>query len=167
MKGFNIIIVILFLLGSCKQQNKQSETAEKMLATEEIQVFGQAFDSSKALKEAEIAMAFKDLSETDTLNTAFYGVVTDVCKAKGCWMKVSLGEGIEAMVTFKDYGFFVPKDIVGKEVALNGKGFIESMSVEDQQHYAKDGGASEEEIQNIDSPKVTQTFVADGVLLKQ
>lgn len=167
MKGINIIIVIFLILVSCKQQNTQSETEEKIAVTEEIQVFGQTFDSSGALKEAEIAVAFNDLSETDTLNTAFYGVVTDVCKAKGCWMKVSLGEGKEAMVTFKDYGFFVPKDIVGKEVALNGKGFIEKMSVEDQQHYAKDGGASEEELQKIDSPKITQSFIAEGVLLKQ
>ena len=30
MKGFNIIIVIFLILGSCKEQNAQSETEEKV-----------------------------------------------------------------------------------------------------------------------------------------
>ncbi len=167
MKGFNIIIVIFLLLGSCKEQNAQSKTEEKVAKVEEMTIFGESFASDNAMKEAEIARAFEDLGETDTLTTAFYGVVTDVCKSKGCWMKVSLGDGQETMVTFKDYGFFVPKDIVGKEVVLSGKGFIEKMSVEDQQHFAKDGGASEEEISKITAVKVTRSFIADGVILEQ
>jgi hypothetical protein len=167
MKGFNIIIVIFLLLGSCKEQNAQTKTEEKVAIVEEIEVFGESFLADNAMKEAEMAHAFDNLSETDTLTTAFYGVVTDVCKSKGCWMKVSLGDGQEAMVTFKDYGFFVPKDIVGKEVVLSGKGFIEKMSVEDQQHFAEDGGASEEEISKIKTVKVTRSFIADGVILEQ
>jgi hypothetical protein len=167
MKGFNIIIVIFLLLGSCKEQNAQIKTEEKVAIVEEIEVFGESFLSDNAMKEAEMAQAFDNLSETDTLTTAFYGVVTDVCKSKGCWMKVSLGDGQETMVTFKDYGFFVPKDIVGKEVVLSGRGFIEKMSVEDQQHFAEDGGASEEEISNITAVKVTRSFIADGVILEQ
>jgi hypothetical protein len=167
MKGFNIIIVIFLLLGSCKQQNTQSETEEKVAIVEEMQIYGQSFDSENAIKEAEIAAAFKDLGVTDTLNTTFYGVVTEVCKVKGCWMKVSLEEGQETMVTFKDYGFFVPVDLIGKVVALNGKGYIDKMSVEDQQHFAKDGGASEEEINKITTVKVTRSFIADGVILEK
>ncbi|WP_297762105.1 DUF4920 domain-containing protein [uncultured Muriicola sp.] len=167
MKGFNIIIVIFLLFGSCKEQNAQSKTEEKVASIKEMQVFGESFNSDNAMKEAEISRAFEDLGETDTLTTAFYGVVTDVCKAKGCWMKVSLGDGRETMVTFKDYGFFVPKDIVGKEVVLSGKGFIEKMSVKDQQHFAKDGGASEAEISKITAAKVTRSFIADGVILEQ
>ena len=167
MKGFNIIIVIFLLLGSCKEQNTQSKTEEKVAIDKETEIFGESFVADNAMKEAEIALAFKDLSETDTLTTAFSGVVTDVCKSKGCWMKVSLGDGQETMVTFKDYGFFVPKDIVGKEVVVNGKGFIEKMSVEDQQHFAKDGGATEEEISEITAVKVTRSFIADGVILEQ
>jgi len=167
MKGFNIIIVIFLTLVSCKQQNSQAKTEEKVATAEEMQIFGEAFNSDNAIKEAEIAQAFEDLGETDTLTTAFYGVVTDVCKSKGCWMKVTLGDGEETMVTFKDYGFFVPKDIVGREVALSGKGFNEKMSVEDQQHFAKDGGASEEEISKITAIKVTRSFIADGVILEK
>ncbi|NNJ89924.1 MAG: DUF4920 domain-containing protein [Eudoraea sp.] len=167
MKGFNIIIVIFLALVSCKQQNAQSKTEEKVDVVEEMKIFGESFVSDNAMKEAEMAEAFADLGETDTLTAVIHGVVTDVCKSKGCWMKVDLGDGQETMVTFKDYGFFVPKDIVGKDVVLNGIGFIEKMSVEDQQHFAEDGGASEEEIGKITEVKITRSFIADGVILEQ
>ena len=36
-------------------------------------------------------------------------------------MKLDLENGEEAMVKFKDYGFFMPKDIAGEEVIVNGK----------------------------------------------
>jgi len=167
MKGFNIIIVIFLIIGSCKQQNTQSNNEEIVATTEENQLFGESFNTDNAMKESEIALAFADLNETDTLTTSFSAVVTDVCKSKGCWMKVDLGDGQQTMVTFKDYGFFVPKDIVGKQVVLSGKGFIEKMSVEDQQHFAEDGGASEEEISKITAVNVTRSFIADGVIIEQ
>ncbi|MBK6732010.1 MAG: DUF4920 domain-containing protein [Bacteroidetes bacterium] len=41
------------------------------------------------------------------------GTVTSVCQNKGCWMKLDLGNGESMRVTFKDYGFFVPKEKQG------------------------------------------------------
>jgi len=93
--------------------------------------------------------------------------VDEVCQSKGCWMKLNLEDGNQVMVKFKDYGFFMPKDIAGKEVIINGIAFVDEMSVEDQRHYAEDAGKSEDEIQAIKSPKKTYSFEADGVLLKQ
>jgi len=61
----------------------------------------------------------------------------------------------------------MPKDIAGKEVIVNGLAFVEEMSVEDQRHYAEDGGKSEDEIAKITKPKKTFGFEADGVLLKE
>lgn len=159
--------MVFLILGSCKQQNSQTETEEIVAATEEKELFGESFNSDNVMKESEIARAFQELGETDTLTTAFSAVVTDVCKSKGCWMKVDLGDGQETMVTFKDYGFFVPKDIVGSQVVLSGKGFIEKMSVKEQQHFAEDGGASEEEINKITTEKATRSFIATGVILEQ
>ncbi|MBT8271127.1 MAG: DUF4920 domain-containing protein, partial [Bacteroidia bacterium] len=84
----------------------------------------------------------------------------------GCWMKLNLGEGEQVMVRFKDYGFFMPKDIAGKEVIINGFAFVDEMSVSDQKHYAEDAGESEDAIAAITEPKKTYSFEADGVLLK-
>ncbi len=68
---------------------------------------------------------------------------------------------------YTDYGFFMPKNIEGQKVIVNGKAFVEEMSVNDQRHYAKDGGKSAEEIAQITQPKKTYGFEADGVLLEQ
>jgi hypothetical protein len=109
---------------------------------------------------------YDGLSTNDTLTTKFVGKVKEVCQAKGCWMKVELSNGNEAMVRFKDYGFFVPRDIAGKNVVVDGLAFVEEMSVEDQKHYAKDAGANEEELSKITTPKKTYGFEASGVLIK-
>uniref|UniRef100_UPI0035622737 DUF4920 domain-containing protein n=1 Tax=Seonamhaeicola sp. TaxID=1912245 RepID=UPI0035622737 len=93
--------------------------------------------------------------------------VLKVCKAKGCWMTLDLGDGNEAMVKFKDYGFFVPKDIAGKDVVVNGKAYVKEVPVDELQHYAEDAGKSAEEIAAITKPKKTFSFEADGVLIAQ
>ncbi|MBT8286262.1 MAG: DUF4920 domain-containing protein [Flavobacteriaceae bacterium] len=165
MKGFNIILVILLLLGSCKEKNSQAETPVKEVEKEVATVFGSAFEADEVKSATDMADAITGLQQTDSLDVTFSGEVTEVCQMKGCWMKVALGDGEEMRVTFKDYGFFVPKDIAGKEVTLHGKAFIEEISVEDQKHYAEDGGATKEEIDRITAPKATYSFVADGVRL--
>ena len=93
------------------------------------------------------------------------GKVTEVCQEKGCWMKLEKSNGEKVMVKFKDYGFFMPKDIVGKEVVLDGEAVVKEVSVKQQQHYAKDAGKSEEEIKKITQPKKELQFVAKGVLV--
>ncbi len=93
------------------------------------------------------------------------GEVESVCQAAGCWMKVKLADGKTMRVTFKDYGFFVPKDLAGQKVIFEGKPAIKTTSVDDLKHYAEDAGKSKEEIAKITEPKVELTFVADGVLV--
>lgn len=94
------------------------------------------------------------------------GKVVEVCLEKGCWMKLERSEGQTMMVRFKDYGFFMPKNIVGKEVVLEGDANYREVSVEMQRHYAKDAGKSEEEIQRIREPKRELQFIATGVLVR-
>ena len=167
MKRFNIFLVLLVVITACKEKDSQSQTASEEPKTQASQVFGSSFDPEGSKSGADMLLAFGDLGDSDSLAISFRGEVTDVCKMKGCWIKVALDGEQEVRVTFKDYGFFVPKDITGKEVTLHGKGFIEEVSVEDQRHFAEDGGATAEEIAKITTPKVTYSFVADGVLLNE
>ena len=46
------------------------------------------------------------------------GEILATCKMKGCWMNMNAADAgqPEMMVRFKDYGFFVPKDIAGRTV---------------------------------------------------
>lgn len=94
------------------------------------------------------------------------GKVTSVCQAKGCWMTLDAGNGETMMVTFKDYGFFVPKDITGETVVIEGKAEIREVSVDEQRHLAADAGKSQKEIDAITTPKQELRFVADGVIIK-
>ncbi len=93
------------------------------------------------------------------------GKVSEVCKVKGCWMNISAEGKEEMMVNFKDYAFFMPLDIAGKEVVMQGYAFRELTSVKDLKHYAEDEGLSQEEIDAITEPEQQLKFLADGVIL--
>ena len=112
------------------------------------------------------AVQLKAISSNDSIPMQLKGEIVEVCQAKGCWMKVDLEDDTQVFVRFKNYGFFVPKDAATKTTILNGMAFIEEMSVEDQKHYAKDEGASDEEVTKITQTKKTYRFEADGVLIQ-
>ena len=127
------------------------------------QLYGAAFEVNPTQEKP--TQILEKLTVKDSLQAQITGTIKEVCQVKGCWMKVGLTTGEEVLVRFKDYGFFVPTNSSGKSVVMNGKAFIEEMSVEDQKHYAEDEGASEEEIKKITKPKNTYRFEADGVLI--
>ena len=159
MKGFNILLVFLCVGFIAFGQNKTN-------ATDAARSFGASFDEKGVVDTDKMLQNYENLEVKDSISVKFRAEVKEVCQAKGCWMTLQLKDGKEVMVRFKDYGFFMPKDINGKEVIVNGLAFVEEMSVDDQKHYAKDGGASQEEITKIKEPKRTFGFEASGVLLK-
>ena len=79
-------------------------------------------------------------------------------------MKLALPNGLETRVRFKDYGFFVPKDIAGRYVIIEGEAFLQELSVEEQQHYAEEGEGGEDP-EAITEPVSSYGFLAHGVLL--
>ena len=129
--------------------------------------FGKEIIADDALEASRMAVHYEGMQVGDTVNSKMIAKVDEVCQAKGCWMKLSLDNGEQVMVKFKDYGFFMPKDIKGREVVVNGIAFVNEMSVDEQQHYAEDEGKSPEQIAAITTPKKTYSFEADGVLLKE
>lgn len=125
--------------------------------------FGKQIDDKKAMAAAELPAKMGDKSEIQAKVT---GTVESVCQVKGCWMKVNLDNGETMRVVFKDYAFFVPKDITGKTVVFEGEAKKTTVPVEHLKHYAQDAGKSKEEIAKITEPKDELTFVADGVIVK-
>ncbi len=106
-----------------------------------------------------------EMATKDTVETTFVATVNEVCQAKGCWMTLHDAQAgdVEIMVRFKDYGFFVPKDIGGRQVIVEGKAFKSVTPVEELRHYAEDAGKSAEEIQKITEPENTYSVEATGV----
>lgn len=166
MNKFLSLALLLMLLVSCKEQTKTNTTEVEDTAAIAYTAVGLQINDADALSSEQMSDNFEGLKVGDTLNTKMVAKVDAVCQAKGCWMTLNLEDGNQVMVKFKDYGLFVPKDIAGKEVIVNGLAFVEEVSVDEQRHYAEDAGKSAEEIAAITTPKKTFSFEADGVLIK-
>ena len=107
------------------------------------------------------------MGQKDKMPAKVEGTVESVCKVKGCWMNVKTGDGQVMRVSFKDYGFFVPKDIVGRTIVMEGTAETTTTPVSELRHYAQDAGKSKEEVEKITEPEKALTFVADGVIVKK
>jgi len=165
MKKLLITITCLVFLVACKEQkDKAQESRKESIA---YLSFGEKITDENAISKETMAEKFNTLKDGDTIDVKFASSINEVCKSKGCWMKLDLGDQKESMVRFTDYGFFMPLDSDNKEVIVDGRAYVTKMSVKEQQHYAEDAGQSEEEIAKIKDPKYTYAFEADGVLMKK
>ncbi len=126
--------------------------------------FGKKIDDTNAISAEQLSTTIGD---KPTLSTKVTATVESVCQMKGCWMKVLTTDGQTMRVSFKDYGFFVPKDLAGKTVVFEGEAKIKTTSVAELRHYAEDAKKTKEEIMKITEPKRELTFVADGVIVKK
>ena len=167
MRKLVALLLMAAALVACKSEVKNEDaniTAEEV--TEKFRSFGAPVEVSEVMTPKALADYAKNIKVGDTVPVKFSSKVNAVCQKKGCWMKVDIN-GEESMVRFKDYGFFMPKDIAGQEAIIEGVAFIEEVSVDDLKHYAEDDGKSAEEIEAITEPKLTLSIVSSGVLLPE
>ena len=154
-------ITLLLLVAAVWISCKQAPAAEA-----ETNSFG------AGVSKPDAAVSFADvnaqLETADSVNVVMRAKVGEVCQAKGCWMNIVDAAGTaegEMFVQFQDYGFFMPKDIAGREVIVEGKAYKQETSVEELKHYAEDAGKSAEEIAAITEPVMEKKFMATGVVL--
>lgn len=155
MKRLYFLLAASLLTLAVAAQDKEIKSADKGVT------YGAGTTAEGAISANDLEKKMKE----DKYEGKVSGKVMEVCQDKGCWMKLEQANGQTLMVKFKDYGFFMPKNIVGKEVVLDGEAIIKRVSVKQQQHYAKDAGKSEEEIKKIKKEKKELQFVAAGVLV--
>ena len=122
--------------------------------------YGEALSDAKAVKATNLE---KNMDGKEAMKIKLKGEIAEVCQMKGCWMTLATGDGETIRVTFKDYGFFVPKDATGKKTVIEGEVKMETVDVATLKHYAEDAGKSKEEIAAITEPETKLTFVASGV----
>jgi len=163
-----LVAVALFACNNAETSDAEStEASKEETATAENASegeFGATFTADEIMSYDEL---LSKMSKADSLQVVVQGKVEAVCQAKGCWMNISSEQANqeEMVVKFKDYGFFVPKDIAGREVVMQGKAYREVTPVDELRHLAEDAGKSAEEIAAITDPKVELKFMADGVKL--
>lgn len=163
MKKTHFILVMLLLVGTMAVAQKKAAAFN----ANEYALFGDKFKVTKVYNKAEMLKKYKNLKKGDTIVVQFESNIKSVCKKKGCWMKMELAGDDDSFVRFKDYGFFVPLNADNSKAIVNGKAFVDVVSVEELKHYAKDGGKSAAEIAKITKPEVTYAFTADGVYIKK
>ena len=126
--------------------------------------YGEELSDAKAVKATNLE---KNMDGKEAMKIKLKGEIAEVCQMKGCWMTLGTGDGETIRVTFKDYGFFVPKDAAGKKTVIEGEAKMETVDVATLKHYAEDAGKSKEEIAAITEPETKLTFVASGVEIEE
>ena len=164
MKKLLFFFITTLFVISCNDLKSKDTTQKDQEEHSNYTSFGDVITSDNVLSQNEMAASYQNLTPGDTLEVKFKAVVNSVCQSKGCWMRVDLGQD-QAMVKFKDYGFFMPKDLAGQEVIMQGKAFVAEVSVDEQRHYAEDAGKTPEQVLAITTPKKTLSFESSGVLV--
>ncbi len=163
MKKLAFIVSIAFstLVFAQETEKKMGPPAGNALVGD---VYGSSISAKAEKKAISPKKLDKKLAQSKKLeNVAVKGKVTDVCEKKGCWLTVETENNEKFFVKMKDYGFFVPTALIGKNVVLEGNAETKIISVDEQKHYAEDAKKSQQEIDAITKPQEEIRFVASGI----
>ncbi|GBL36289.1 hypothetical protein EMGBS15_18840 [Filimonas sp.] len=143
MKRILILAITASLFTACK--DAATETTAKTEKTEAKPIYlGEKITEDGAMpSDSLLAM----MGSNTELACKLSGKIDAVCQKKGCWMELKNTDGSAMRVTFKDYGFFMPKDCAGKTAIVDGMAKVEVTSVADLQEYAKDDGKIKKRLQ--------------------
>jgi hypothetical protein len=119
------------------------------------------YGSPRTLTSAPLTVeqATSDANVGQTL--AVRAPAAEVCQHKGCWMVLTEGSR-SIRVTFRDYAFFVPKDIAGKTVVVEGVLSRRLLSADEAKHFDEESGAGSA---SAPGPREEWSLVASSVLV--
>ena len=172
MKRLIALAIVSGVFLACGNNSKTEQVAEEPAQVEDVSTaqaqltgnFGEPISEDSAVSTESLLAQMEGI---DSMQVKVESQILATCKMKGCWMNVELPGEDKMRVTFKDYGFFVPKEgVEGKTVIMEGYAKKATTDVETLRHFAKDAGKSQEEIEAITEPKDELTFVASGVIIK-
>ena len=167
MKNWFWYCMAAVVITSCGDTAKNGEGVadSDTLAVDSVQTFGAKIEADGAIGMDSL-ISMMATGQTDIPAVKVEGKIANCCQTKGCWMNIEKNDGSNMRVTFKDYGFFVPKDCGGKSAIMQGRAYIDTTSVDDLRHYAEDEGKTPEEIAKITEPLYELTFEAEGVIIR-
>ena len=148
------IFLVLFItpLISLSQSNTLTESLNfygEKISTDNVIDYDTFIENSKIVSKSKIE-----------------GTIFSSCPKKGCWMQVKI-DSDTIQVTFKDYGFFVPKTgLENKKTILEGYPKQDTISIKMLKHFAEDAEKSQKEIDKITKPEYKISFIANGVIIK-
>ena len=154
MKKLLFFSFVLFSFAAQAQEADEIKPAAKGV------VYG---NEISATGDAISAAALQEKMTNGVFEGKVTGKVKEVCQTMGCWMRLEKADGSTLMVKTKDHAFFMPKDIVGKTVVMEGTAKMKEVSEEQRKHFAEDAGKSKDEIKKIKGSEKEVQFIASGV----
>ena len=110
----------------------------------------------------EVSQLVSSPEEYDGRRIAVKGIVTKMCKKKGCWFEMTDGHGgAGVLVTSSRHHIFLSQGSEGKEIVAFGTFKVETQDLEEARHLARDAGEPEPE----EAPEILR-LVADGALIR-
>jgi hypothetical protein len=149
--------------STSETEEGEEEPSTRVPAAVPGQTYGAAISAEGAVPMSALKAS---LGTRDSVRVKLAGKASAVCQARGCWMTLPTADGQQMRVRFRDYAFFVPKDLSGHTVVVSGWAHRSTVPKEELQHYAKDAGKSRQEIAAITQNEQQLTFLADGVLVQ-
>ncbi len=148
------IAALLFMLSACRAKPDMSAG-----------FFGEKITPKNTISVQTVLTQLQNSDKIENIQVT--GKVSSVCQVKGCWMTLISPQSKQPplFVKFKDYGFFMPKDLSGSEVTMQGDAFKEITPIDELKHYAEDEGKTKAEIDAIIAPKTEYKFLAKGVMI--
>jgi hypothetical protein len=134
-------------------------------AAKGVETFGEKIQKTDALPIATVLAAPDAYAGKVLLVDA---KVRTVCQRKGCWMEVAPSTDKTSQgcrITFKNYGFFVPKDAAGSDVRVEGTLAVKKLSKDDVAHYESEGARFAKKAADGTAHEVR--IVASGVELRR
>jgi hypothetical protein len=172
-KIFLSLAVIAASVSACKNTTNQGEEkgdsttdslqVENTESQMSVNYFGDTISDEGAVATSELLAM---MTGNDSIAVKIVGTVNSSCQKKGCWMKMDMGNGEEMRVSFKDYSFFVPKNLNGETAIIDGFAYVDTLDVDYLKHLAEDAGKTSDEIAAITEPEVSVNFMAHGVIIK-
>lgn len=153
MKGRTLILVVIGMLIAA---------APALAFQKDGKHFGAPFTDAKVVDLKDVITGAEKFAKTPI---KVEGKIQDVCQNKGCWLVLTDGKNT-MRITFKDYGFFVPKDSAGKKVVLEG--LVEKKTIDEDaaRHYAEES-KTKTDVTKIKGPQEVVTMVASAVEIKE
>lgn len=162
MKKITFVLALALSAAVYSQETKKVGPPEGNAAVGDV--YGAKISTGaekKAITERQLKKKLRTAKKVE--NVAIKGKVTDVCDKKGCWLTVQTQDNEKFFVKMKDYAFFVPTALKGKNLVLEGNAEKKIISVDEQKHYAEDAKKSQAEIDAITKPQEEIRFVASGI----
>lgn len=127
-----------------------------------VKIYGK---ESKLRKTTPFHEVYKNPGKFKNREILIEGLVSSVCKTKGCWMEITDGKD-KMRVKFEDYSFFVPWDSKGKRVKIQGKVNREKVKASTYKHWLEEAGEAKEVIEKIKRDQKVVIFTAAGVSME-